>query len=356
MDIAKLYKTQISFTEWLEEIGHVDTEAMRKEDNEKRQRLAQVDSKVGLPYEKATRFEAMDVLNKTEEFVEFLDKKGNELCALRLVPKRADLPKFRLRGDSIRDVYTQWFPTQKIEHTEYYADFVPHPTSTEWATIFIVNEHGVFGEVIKGGHHQLTQGFYEENTPMPFSFDFTAWDAPEECLEHLKEVVAHLHMNEEKQQTLTEMNVDFSHGYMHGYFETVKSPEFGTWFLDFNRVLGKMLGDLRIGKQLNGELTGHIGYAGMAQGKVRVVTSPTDAFEEGDILVCKMTTPAFLPLMKKASAIVTELGGVLTHAAIVAREMQIPCVVGVKDVTSALQDGDVVEVKEGKVTIVSNTK
>jgi pyruvate,water dikinase len=67
-----------------------------------------------------------------------------------------------------------------------------------------------------------------------------------------------------------------------------------------------------------------------------------------------MTDPRYVPLMKKAGAIVTDAGGVLCHAAIVSRELKIPCVVGTKFATQVCKDGDVVEVdaERGIVTVV----
>ncbi len=61
-----------------------------------------------------------------------------------------------------------------------------------------------------------------------------------------------------------------------------------------------------------------------------------------------MTHPEFLSLMKQASAIVTDEGGVTCHAAIVARELGIPCVIGTKMATKVLKDGDEVEVDADK--------
>jgi len=57
-----------------------------------------------------------------------------------------------------------------------------------------------------------------------------------------------------------------------------------------------------------------------------------------------MTSPEFLPAMKKAKAIITDEGGVTCHAAIVSRELNIPCVIGTKVATKSLKDGDLVEV------------
>lgn len=73
---------------------------------------------------------------------------------------------------------------------------------------------------------------------------------------------------------------------------------------------------------------------------------------EKGILVTAMTTPSFLPAIAKASAIVTDEGGTLSHAAIIARELRIPCIVGTKIATKVLKDGDLVEVdaEKGMVT------
>ena len=70
----------------------------------------------------------------------------------------------------------------------------------------------------------------------------------------------------------------------------------------------------------------------------------TSSFQENQILVTQMTTPDWTPIMKRASAIITQSGGATAHAAIVSRELGIPCIVGVKDVTSLLKTGQEVTV------------
>jgi pyruvate,water dikinase len=79
---------------------------------------------------------------------------------------------------------------------------------------------------------------------------------------------------------------------------------------------------------------------GRGSGEVRVLVSPDrdNGFESGDVLVAEMTTPDWVPLMKKASAIVTDGGGMTCHAAIVSREMGLPCVVGTRSATKVLKD------------------
>ena len=70
--------------------------------------------------------------------------------------------------------------------------------------------------------------------------------------------------------------------------------------------------------------------------------------QKGDVLVSIATDPDVVPAMKKASAIVTEQGGITSHAAIVSRELGIPCIIGTKIATKIFKDGDMVEVDANK--------
>ncbi|MFH1285970.1 MAG: phosphoenolpyruvate synthase [Candidatus Micrarchaeota archaeon] len=85
---------------------------------------------------------------------------------------------------------------------------------------------------------------------------------------------------------------------------------------------------------------------GIATGVVRILHSPQEIsqMQKGDILVAEMTTPDYVPAMKKAGAIVTDAGGSTCHAAIVSREMGIPCIVGSKEATKVLSDGQLITV------------
>lgn len=89
---------------------------------------------------------------------------------------------------------------------------------------------------------------------------------------------------------------------------------------------------------------------GVVRGKARIVltTRQMTLFRRGEILIANQTTPEFVPIMKKANAIVTEQGGVTSHAAIVARELKKPCIIGTKIATKVLKDGDRVEVDATK--------
>ncbi|MDD5290598.1 MAG: PEP-utilizing enzyme [Patescibacteria group bacterium] len=98
------------------------------------------------------------------------------------------------------------------------------------------------------------------------------------------------------------------------------------------------------------KLRGAAAYRGFAKGVARVVFDPfkVKRFEEGDILITGMTRPEFLPLMKKAAAFVTDAGGLLSHAAIIARELKKPCLLATKVASEIIKDGDLVEVDANK--------
>jgi pyruvate,water dikinase len=85
---------------------------------------------------------------------------------------------------------------------------------------------------------------------------------------------------------------------------------------------------------------------GIGMGPVKIIESSKEIrdVEKGDVLVTDMTTPDFVPAMKRASAIVTDTGGMTSHAAIVSRELGIPCVVGTSEATKVLEAGSEVSV------------
>jgi len=90
-------------------------------------------------------------------------------------------------------------------------------------------------------------------------------------------------------------------------------------------------------------------------GVAKLVLSEKDfsKVKKDNILIAKETNAGFLPVMLNAKAIITDLGGILCHAAIVARELKIPCVVGTKIATQVLKNGDKIEIdiKSGTVKI-----
>lgn len=108
------------------------------------------------------------------------------------------------------------------------------------------------------------------------------------------------------------------------------------------------------------EFRGQTGYKGKIRGVVKVVKANVDMIkvEPGDIIVTAMTTANLLPALEKASAFITDEGGITSHAAIIAREMRKPCIVGTKIATRILKDGMLVEVDadKGVVRIIKNAR
>lgn len=104
---------------------------------------------------------------------------------------------------------------------------------------------------------------------------------------------------------------------------------------------------------------------GKVVGKVLIVPmyNPEEAIkashkmEFGDVLVAQSTNPDLTVLLRKAGAIVTDQGGLLSHAAIVSRESGIPCIVGTRNATKILKNGDLVEVDafEGLVRVIKKS-
>ncbi len=123
---------------------------------------------------------------------------------------------------------------------------------------------------------------------------------------------------------------------------------------DADEVKHKILGSTDLSQVT--DFRGLTASMGKATGKVKVVKSAKEIgkVEEGDILVAVMTRPDYVPAMKKAAAIVTDEGGVTSHAAIVARELKKPCIIGTKIATKVLEDGMIVEVNanHGVVKII----
>ncbi|MBU2562471.1 MAG: phosphoenolpyruvate synthase [Nanoarchaeota archaeon] len=108
-------------------------------------------------------------------------------------------------------------------------------------------------------------------------------------------------------------------------------------------------------KEIKGEaiLTGLAASPGIASGKIKIIRNleNLNKITKGDILVTKMTNPDMVVAMQKSAAIVTDEGGLTAHAAIVSREMGIPCIVGTQEATTKLKDGEIITVDgfNGKV-------
>ncbi|MBU0648798.1 hypothetical protein KJ969_01675 [Patescibacteria group bacterium] len=98
------------------------------------------------------------------------------------------------------------------------------------------------------------------------------------------------------------------------------------------------------------EIAGQTANKGFYRGVVKIIKrkKELDKIKKGDILVTEMTTPDFVPAMKNSGAIITDIGGITSHAAIVSRELGKPCIIATGNATKVLKDGDEVEVDADK--------
>lgn len=111
---------------------------------------------------------------------------------------------------------------------------------------------------------------------------------------------------------------------------------------DYSFLIEKLVSNNESTKEITGTVASH----GYAKGKVVICRSITDLerVQTGDILVTSMTRPEFMPAMQRAAGFVTDEGGLTCHAAIISREMNKPCIIGTKNATEILRDGDEIEV------------
>ncbi|MGH9039084.1 MAG: PEP-utilizing enzyme, partial [Acidimicrobiia bacterium] len=102
------------------------------------------------------------------------------------------------------------------------------------------------------------------------------------------------------------------------------------------------------------EVTGVAVSPGIVEGRVRVVLDPNRPLEPGEILVCETTDPSWTSMFLVAAGLVIDIGGALSHGAIVARELGVPCVINTRVGTRTLRTGDLVRVDgtAGRVTIL----
>ncbi|NQV13723.1 MAG: hypothetical protein HQ530_05490 [Parcubacteria group bacterium] len=136
-------------------------------------------------------------------------------------------------------------------------------------------------------------------------------------------------------------------GIVYGY-----GPKMGEWYRFYDQEAEKLT-NLLAESLRQDDIKGMCASSGVVQGEVRVVLTRDDfsKVKEGDIIVAVMTRPDYLPIMKKAGGIVTDEGGLTCHAAIVARELKIPCLVGVQTATATLKDGDRIKIDADKGSV-----
>ncbi|MBI5222635.1 MAG: hypothetical protein HY980_04035 [Candidatus Magasanikbacteria bacterium] len=361
------YNSLPALTEWLNQINSPELSAFNYEDNTKFDRLETLNSVINLPYDKPESIEAIEVINNSPRFQEIMKRRANEHCAVRLTPYDTHKPRLRARGMSLRGYVNIWLPMQNIHFEQYRLDILPQNTDIIHSSIFLINEYGILGEIIRGVHWQLTQGVYEKEGPITYYFDFEKWffsvldeeikiDPGQKLLNRALDMI--IVADPEKQKALRDkLDAEFTpQGYLKGYFEFFLTPQKSVYYNDYNRLVYKKLKDFRL--QINNTqaaIKGITASAGEAIGPARKIKSPkTENINKGDILVCKAITIDYLPLIEKAGAIITERGNLLSHTTIIARELKKPYIINAVNITQKVSDGQkiLVDANSGSVYFV----
>jgi phosphohistidine swiveling domain-containing protein len=202
----------------------------------------------------------------------------------------------------------------------------------------------------------------------------SVYSETESFFRHLAEAIA---LKEKKQRYTPEMLTCLTQKELEHYLATKKLPvketlsaryrECALYFEDSKEfIITDNLADIdsAIVKASNfaaDSIKGVSAYPGKVKGVCRIILDPHDpkasnSFSKGDILITGMTRPEFLPYFRKASAVVTDVGGMLCHAAVTARELSKPCVVGTVNATTFFKDGEVVEVDAEKGIVTKSSQ
>lgn len=345
--LTRLYSKQISLTERLSDVEGFDVESFREADISKRERLDFLQKHIWLPYQKPHTFTYEDVMHDSDEYKEYVSTYRWKI-AVRFASSNSKNKKYRTRGIALQNLPT-WLGGQWVHDTKTYSVQIrPHFDKCDFSATFFVGENNIYWEYVQGGHHILTQGFYDTNQrPIFFSFDFDKLHVSRNNvnvkyqIEKMFECISVKEIDVKK--TLQSKWVKFSNNYIQGYFEVISYPNQWITFNDWNTLLKDML-----------DIKQHINTCDMwwtvvcwdwiLHGEV-VIVNDLDAIPEtkDKILVCTMTSPEYLPLMKQAKAIITQRGWVLSHAAIVCRELRLPCIVGYDEIFNEIIDWDFIE-------------
>ena len=165
-------------------------------------------------------------------------------------------------------------------------------------------------------------------------------------------LLAHRHVSQIKNKIKNRQNGYYGNFY-NGFDSQDLSPSSVRWLMNKYMNKKKSLGNII-------QTSGFSGNVGLLTGRAIVIRSSRDfsKVKSGDILIASMTSTDYIMIMKKAAAFVTDEGGLTSHPAIVAREMNKPCIVGTKNATMIFKTGDLVEVDgyKGIVRLIKKSR
>ncbi|MFI0713751.1 PEP-utilizing enzyme [Streptomyces inhibens] len=359
------FRRHSALADWLAHVRPERRDAILAEDSTRAARLGLLHELMGLPILATTHFSGGELAARARSFESFRAS-AEGAYAVRAF-HRSDESVLRNRNLPVPEL-TSWLESKAGDLDQYDIEFSPHMPNA-WATIFVVTSDGVIGEVVRGSLRQLTQGDHTAASPSTYVYDFTDWhvEPHQPRYEQIARSVLEFTRAGKDAQTALGRRLDCgftADGHLQGYYEAVVDPGGDLRFIDFNIALGRRLEssylELIRSQQgtLRDEVHGLTASRGSAQGVARVlIHREADALDlaDGEVLVCVEPTPDMIPLIARASALVADRGGLLSHCSVVCREMGIPCVVGTVNATEVIQSGRhvVVEADSGTVRVVA---
>ena len=337
--------------EWLSSSARRDP--LIAEDASKRSRLTFLRDHAQVPSVTTVQFPYREILAWSTRVAEFAEACGDTPYALRLTPLTDD-PALRERGKSVRELIG-WARGLQVPMDTYECVFEQHVDSKRSA-IFVCTENGVWGEYHEGSLLALNRGA-ESDDVIQFSVPWRNATSPLPDL--VQRALKYLDIPDKGVKKLLEDEYDsvFRSNHLLGYFEVVQDSSGALWFVDYNRLLiaeppGSLLDD-RSAAGLS--LRGRTGARGTGRGVVlHAPGTGVRAIPNGTVLIAPATRPELIGMMASSRAVVTEVGGILSHAAIACRELGIPCVVGVKRAVSLLAEGTevIVNADAGEINVL----
>jgi len=331
-----------SMSEWLQQVKQFSASKEQiqdviEQDLYKWSRLKQLNEQIDLPIEKHSHFEVDDFISNSKRLQEFFNNSKSDIYSIKAEPKKEfEDTLFRNRKHRLtKEQAIEFVKNLKPSPEHYKAVSSWDCFITDLAGVLVVNNDGIILEVTRGSHSALTQGSNDTKVITGY-LDFKTNEL--EIDNSVKEI-AQLAIDKLTADSKTQFPT--ANNKIKGYFEFLYSKKGGFAFIDFSTT--KIMNNVQWTGQFEKGMTAS---KGTAAGKAKIVLSEDDFYkvQEGDIVVTKMTDPSFVPILSKASALITEYGGLLCHAAIVARELDIPCITNLKDITTTLKDNDQIEV------------
>jgi len=348
---TKLENRLPSLIFWLEKFHRINSN-IKQEDNTKFNRLAQLSDLLKIKYFKPIQLPINYFYDQNQKIVP-----TSNLYTWRIIPKNNTTAKIRMICKNIKEA-KKWVKCNNIDLSQYkYFEVVPYVTGVQQSAIILINDTGIWGEMINshiwrlahGVHHRSPKLFYYQNKKL----NFVQCNKKNQRL--IKKMLLKMKVANKKQKLFKKIKSKFTpDGYLKGYFEVSIKKDGEIIFNDYNRSLYQLMKNFKFlsSNKNNLQLRGRSITPGMAVGEIINSTNKQKTKTGKKIVVCKAITTDHLPLLKKATAIISERGNALSHIAIILRELKKPYIVGVKNVTKQLKTGDRVFVNATAGTII----